>query len=79
MHRVELKALSTRRGWGREERVPNAPCGVESGGVETLHHIVPPPPVPNAPCGVERIDLVNACSLVHFVPNAPCGVESWHA
>ncbi len=55
--------------------VPNAPCGVESFGGESLSletHLVP-----NAPCGVERLRSVATLSYsAPVVPNAPCGVES---
>ena len=54
MHRVELKVPTAPEEWRlKEEFVPNAPCGVESG--KSVHRAPPTgKSVPNAPCGVER-------------------------
>ena len=52
MHRVELKALWHIKSLLRKDvKVPNAPCGVESGDVSL--YVYDYEEVPNAPCGVE--------------------------
>ena len=52
MHRVELKEYTPLLQIATSERVPNAPCGVESS--DTPFQRKEWRIVPNAPCGVER-------------------------
>ena len=74
MHRVELKVKNSLHSAANGLKVPNAPCGVESKGVDIGR-------VGGERFLMHRVELkvpyLHPCRKSNtYVPNAPCGVES---